>query len=737
MTGGESMSARSADPRDRIASVEFRVEDMDCASCMATIRSGLEREPGFESLEGSPVSRRLQVRFDRSLTDAESLRRVIGDLGYRALPAASVDEQPIAIWRSRRAVLTYVAGALFSAGLAVRLASGEGLATHDSGFGTPPGPDGILFLLAAFTGAWNFLPKAFGALRAGLLDMHVLMALAVIGAAAIGEYMEAGAIAFLFSFAELLEGFAVERANASVRSLMQLSPEVATVLRQGSEVQVPASEVVAGEEVVVRPGERIPVDGVILEGTSAVNEAAITGEAMPVDHGPGDEVFAGTIVHEGFLRIRSSRGAEGSTIARMIRLVEEAESRRAPSERFVEKFARIYTPAVTVAAALVILVPVVVFDGSFETWLLRGLTLLVIACPCALVISTPVSVVSAVTSAARNGVLIKGGESLERMGEVTVMAFDKSGTLTHGRANLSRIHVFDGLSEDEALSLAAAAETRSEHPLGKAIVRAARLRGVPFEDRRVDAFEALPGRGVRATVDGAPYVVERATRPEELPPGGALDDMKRLGQSVVLLARAGEEASENNLPIALLALDDEPRRELRGLFGDLRSAGIRRLVVLSGDHAAAVGVVGEAAGADEVRAGLDPEEKVDAVQDLESEYGPVAMVGDGINDAPALAAASVGIALGAAASDAALETSDIALMGDDLGRLPYVVTLARKSRRVIRQNIGAAILLKSLLAVGVPLGAVSLIVAVLVGDMGASLAVTANALRLARVSPDS
>jgi len=320
------------------------------------------------------------------------------------------------------------------------------------------------------------------------------------------------------------------------------------------------------------------------------------------------------------------------------------------------------------------------------------------------------------------------------MGEVTAMAFDKSGTLTHGRANLSRIHVFGGLSEEEALSVAAAAESRSEHPLGKAIVRAARLRGVPFEDRRVDAFEALPGRGVRATVDGAPYVVERATRAEELPLRGPLDDMKQLGQSVVLLAREGDAAGEN-LPIALLALDDEPRRELRVLFGDLRSAGIRQLVVLSGDHAAAVRVVGAAAGADEVRAGLDPKEKVDAVRDLEGAYGPVAMVGDGINDAPALAAASVGIALGAAASDAALETSDIALMGDDLGRLPYVVTLARKSRRVIRQNIGAAILLKSLLAVGVPLGAVSLIVAVLVGDMGASLAVTANALRLARVSP--
>jgi Cd2+/Zn2+-exporting ATPase len=727
------MTVRAGEERERLSSVEFRVEDMDCASCMATIRSGLERAPGFESLEGSPVSRRIEVRFDRTLTDPESLRRVIGDLGYLALPAAGLPAEPIAIWRSRRAVLTYVSGAFFAAGLIARISGGEGLATHDSGFGTPPGLDGVLFLLAAATGAWNFLPKAFGALRAGLLDMHVLMALAVIGAAAIGEYMEAGAIAFLFSFAELLEGFAVERANASVRSLMRLSPEVATVLRQGMEVQVRAGDVKAGEEVLVRPGDRIPVDGVILEGTSAVNESAITGEAMPVDHGPGDTVFAGTIVHEGFLRIRSDRAAESSTIARMIRLVEEAEARRAPSERFVEKFARVYTPLVTVAAALVILVPVLLFDASFETWLLRGLTLLVIACPCALVISTPVSVVSAVTSAARNGVLIKGGENLERMGEVTAMAFDKSGTLTHGRADLARVHCFDNHAEQEVLAVAAAAESRSEHPLGKAIVRAARSRGISFEKRRVEAFEALPGRGVRATVDGVPYVLKRASRAEELPLVGPLGEMKRQGQTVVLLAR---ERNDGDQPLALLALDDEPRRELRSLFDDLRAAGIRQLVVLSGDHAAAVGLVGEAAGADEVRAGLDPKEKVDAVRELEVSYGPVAMVGDGINDAPALAAASVGIALGAAASDAALETSDIALMGDDLGRLPYVVSLARKSRRVIRQNIVVAILLKTVLALGVPLGAVSLIVAVLVGDMGASLAVTANALRLARVSPE-
>jgi Cd2+/Zn2+-exporting ATPase len=721
---------------DDARQVEFRIEDMDCASCLATIRGALTDRPGVLASEGSPISRRLLVTYDGSLTDPETVRRSISDLGYRALHADETSEAPgVGAWRSRRALLTYLAGGLYSLGLATRLATGRGLTEHAHGFGTPPGPDGLLFLLAAAIGAWNFLPKALGALRARRLDMHVLMALAVIGAVAIGEYMEAAAIAFLFSLAELLESFAIERANASVRSLMELSPDVATVRRDGREVTVPASEVRAGEEVLVRPGERIPVDGVVTDGVSAVNEAPITGEGVPADRGPGDEVFAGSIVQEGFLRIRTSRDAEDTTLARMIRLVEEAERRRAPSERFVERFARVYTPVVTVAAALVVVVPVLVFGAPFETWLLRGLTLLVIACPCALVISTPVSVVSAVTSAARNGVLIKGGDSLERMGEVRAMAFDKSGTLTHGRAELVEILSLDGTKEDVALGVAAAAEARSEHPLGRAIVRAARTRGMRPESMPVEEFVSMPGKGVRARVGGERYVVGRSTllpEPGRIP---ALARMAEEGRTTVLLARDPDGNGGRLEPVAVLALADEPRPLVQGVFEQLRAEGIRRIVLLSGDQGAAVEAVGEAVGADEVRSRLDPAEKVYAVREVEEEWGRAAMVGDGVNDAPALAAASVGIALGAAASDAALETADIALMGDDLGRLPYLVRLSRMSRRVIRQNIAAAILLKAVLALGVPLGAVSLIVAVLVGDMGASLAVTTNALRLARVAP--
>ncbi|MBT8479468.1 MAG: HAD-IC family P-type ATPase, partial [Gemmatimonadetes bacterium] len=409
---------------------EFRVEDMDCASCLDTIRRGMVKRPGIARVEGSPVSRRLEIEYDPRVVDTETIRRDVGDLGYTVLVPTRGGDRRIRVWSSPRARRTYLAGILFFSGLASRLVLHGTIVDAHGGPAWPTGED-LLFAAAAVVGASNFVPRAFGALRGRVLDMHVLMLLAVIGAAAIGEYMEAAAIAFLFSVAELLEGFASERAEASVRSLMELSPEIARVRRGDREISLRAADVAEGDLVVVRPGERIPVDGEVEEGQSAVNEAQITGEAMPAEKGRGDHVYAGSIVHEGFLVVRSERDAGDTTLARMIRLIEDAERRRSPSERFVERFARYYTPAVTVGAVLVVLIPVVLFSQPFATWLLRGLTLLVIACPCALVISTPVSVVSAITSAARQGVLIKGGASLERMADVRVMAFDKTGTLTH------------------------------------------------------------------------------------------------------------------------------------------------------------------------------------------------------------------------------------------------------------------------------------------------------------------
>ncbi|MEK6255356.1 MAG: heavy metal translocating P-type ATPase, partial [Gemmatimonadales bacterium] len=545
---------------------------------------------------------------------------------------------------------------------------------------------------------------------------------------AIGEYMEAAAIAFLFSVAELLEGFASERAEASVRSLMELSPEVARVRRGDREISLRAADVAAGDLVVVRPGERIPVDGEVVEGQSAVNEAPITGEAMPAEKGSGDHVYAGSIVHEGFLVVRSERGAGDTTLARMIRLIEDAERRRSPSERFVERFARYYTPAVTLGAVLVVVIPVVFLGQPFSTWLLRGLTLLVIACPCALVISTPVSVVSAITSAARQGVLIKGGASLERMADVRVMAFDKTGTLTHGRAEVTDVVPMGDLDRQQVLAVAAAVEAHSEHPIGRAIVRAADGAGAELV---VTEFESFPGRGAQARVDGVVHIVGRPGLPGVSDPVGQLSALATEGKTPVVVLRAPDDGPRT--VIAVLALTDPLRPAVPHVISELRELGIERVVVLSGDLKQAAEEAGREAGADDVWSRLEPAAKVEAIERLEAETGHVAMVGDGVNDAPALAAASVGIAMGAAASDAALETAEIAVMGDDLARLPYLYRLARRSKRVIRQNIAAALVVKVVLAIGVPLGWVSLIVAVLVGDMGASLVVTANALRLARV----
>ena len=711
----------------RLERVEFRVEDMDCASCLDTIRRGMVKRPGIVGVEGSPVSRRLEVEYDPQVLDAETIRRDIGDLGYTVLVPTGVGEGGIRVWSSRRAHRTYLAGALFFAGLASRLVLHGTIVDSHGGPAWPSGED-LLFVAAAVVGASNFLPRAVGALRGRVLDMHVLMLLAVIGAMAIGEYMEAAAIAFLFSVAELLEGFASERAEASVRSLMELSPEVARVRRGEREISVRAADVAAGDLVVVRPGERIPVDGEVVEGQSAVNEAPITGESMPAEKASGDHVYAGSIAHEGFLVVRSERDAGDTTLARMIRLIEEAERRRSPSERFVERFARYYTPVVTVGAVLVVVVPVGVFGQPFSTWLLRGLTLLVIACPCALVISTPVSVVSAITSAARQGVLIKGGASLERMADVRVMAFDKTGTLTHGRAEVTDVIPLGDLDRSQVLAVAAAVEARSEHPIARAIVRAANGAGDALD---VTEFESHPGQGARARIGGVVHIVGRPGLQGVSDPIPQLDELAAQGKTPVVLVRAPDEGQR--VVIAVLALTDPLRPVAPNVIGELRKLGIARVVVLSGDLKQAAEEAGREAGADDVWSRLEPASKVDAVKRLEEETGYVAMVGDGVNDAPALAAASVGIAMGAAASDAALETADIAVMGDDLARLPYLYLLARRSRRVIRENIVAALLVKVVLAIGVPLGWVSLIVAVLVGDMGASLVVTANALRLARV----
>jgi len=595
----------------------------------------------------------------------------------------------------------------------------------------------FVFLAAALIGGWNFFPKGLRAAWTLKLDMNFLMTVAIIGAVLIGEPLEAAAIAFLFSLAELLEHSAVVRARNSIDKLLRLAPERAKVVQpDGTEREMPTSEIRSGMRVRVRPGEKVPIDGVVVDGRSGVNQANVTGESVPVAKAPGDPVYASTLSTDGFLEVEATTDAGDTTLDRIARLVREAQSRRSPTEQFVKKFARYYTPAVTALAVLVMVVPPLVGLGTGVTWFVRGLTLLVIACPCALVIATPVTILSALTSSARHGVLIKGGEYVESLGAVRAMAFDKTGTLTLGRLEVTDVVPFGEISPSELLELVAAVEQRSEHPIARAIVQhAENERCASTEFPETHGFTAHPGLGVSAEVAGAAVVVGTIDLVEQ--EGLDLDDpvtrarfdvLERDGKTVVVAGRDGSV-------VGLVALADTLRPEAPGVLAQLRKQGVGHQILLTGDQPYSARAVGDAVGVDEIHAELKPEDKVEAVRDLVRLHKSVAMLGDGVNDAPALAAASVGIAMGGAGSPATIETADIALMADDLGMLPYARRLSQLARRLVRLNIALALGLKALLAAGAVTGFVSLITAVLVGDMGATLAVTLNAMRLARLKP--
>lgn len=628
-------------------------------------------------------------------------------------------------WHTLFALRTYAAGALWAAGF---LAAWVTQAPDQAGWlAIRLDFAGLLYTAASLIGGWNFAGAGLQAARTLKLDMNFLMSAAIVGAILIGEPFEAATLAFLFSLAELLERFAVDRGRRSIARLVELAPEQADRLRpDGSVETVPIAELRPGDRVRVRPGDKVPADGRVLAGSSAVNEATITGESLPRPKEVGDQVFAGTLNTDGALDVEVTAEAAHSTLARIIQLVREAEARRAPIERFVQRFARVYTPVVTAGAVLVMVVPPLVFGAAGLDWFVRGLTLLVIACPCALVIATPVTVVSALTSAARHGVLIKGGEHLEALGGVRALAVDKTGTLTTGVLRVTGFHVSEGTAPEVLLQRVATVEARSEHPIAQALVRFAAEGGLS-PDRDVEEFSAVPGRGVRGRVDGHEVLVGTDTFVGPAPAMRWPDPEP--GAMLVL-------ASTSDGLAGTFTIRDEPRPESRQVVARLHALGVRPVIMLTGDAPEVAEAIRVEVGVDGVRARLLPEDKVQAVRELRQAHGTVAMLGDGVNDAPALAEATVGLAMGAAGSPATIETADVALMADDLTKLPYAVRLARRARRTIRFNIGLALGLKLVLAIGAVMGVVSLAVAVLVGDMGGSLVVTANAMRLAGTTSD-
>ena len=598
-----------------------------------------------------------------------------------------------------------------------------------SASGMPPLPRTLLYSAAILVGGFATLRQGLLSLARLRFDMNGMMTGAVVGAACIGEWEEGAVVAFLFALSNWLEGATLDRARGSIRALMDLAPREARVVREGLERVVPVEEIRTGDRLLVRPGEKLAADGIVRTGQSAVDQSPITGESLPAEKGPGALVYAGSLNGQSALEIRVTRRPSETTLARIVHLVEEAQARRAPSQQFVDRFARLYTPAVFGLAVTLMLAPPLLAGQAWGTWLYRGLALLIVACPCALVVSTPVTIVSAIASAARHGVLIKGGAFLEELGRLKAVAIDKTGTLTLGAPAVTDIVPLDGTDPDALLALAAGVEIHSAHPLARAVVRAAADRGVvPVAARD---FSAIPGKGGVATIDGRSVLVgsPRLFRERGGSRGGSplIAELEALGKTVMLVGTADR-------PAGLIALADPIRPDAPRAIALLRQAGIEHVALLTGDNPAAGGAVARLVGADVLQAELLPEEKLTAVRALRSRFGSLAMVGDGANDAPALAAASVGVAMGAAGSDVALETADVALMADDLTRLPYLMRLGRRAVRVIRQNIGFALAVKALAIASIFPGWLTLWLAVL-ADMGATILVTLNGMRLLAVRP--
>lgn len=692
----------------------FRIEGMDCADCAAKLEKKITALAGVRSATVNFGAGKLTV--EHALTDTDIIKAV-QQAGYQAVQdgqAARPGAQPAgAWWRKPRTLATIASGAFLLAAIVLDWAGvSENIIVP-------------LYLVAMVTGGYHVAKSGLYGLKSLTLDTNFLMTIAAVGAVAIREWSEGATVVFLFSLGNALQAYTLDKTRESIRALMELAPREALVRRNGQELRLPVEEITVGDVIIVKPGERIAMDGNVVSGVSTVNQAPITGESMPVEKQAGDLVYAGTVNEQGALEIVVTKLAADSTLAKIMHMVEEAQAEKAPMQQFVDVFAKYYTPVVILAALGLMFIPSLVFGQPFDIWFYRALVLLVISCPCALVISTPVSIVSAIGNASRRGVLIKGGAHLEQMGRIQAVAFDKTGTLTVGKPMVTDMVPLNGIAKEELLLLAAAVEKWSEHPLAQAIVAKAGKASL----KPATKFKALLGRGAQADIDGQTVYVGNRRLFEEVGHAlagyeGQLTQLEQQGKTVMLVG------TEQKL-MGAIAVADTLRENSTEALTALRAAGVRNMAMLTGDNKRVAAAIAEKLNIDSFYSELLPEDKVSALKQLTRKYGSVAMVGDGVNDAPALATANVGIAMGVAGSDTALETADIALMSDDLSKLAYVMKLSRKTVAVIKQNITFSLVVKLLFVVGTFFGFVNLWLAVL-ADTGASLLVTLNGMRLAR-----
>ncbi|MFO0840932.1 MAG: heavy metal translocating P-type ATPase [Gemmataceae bacterium] len=704
--------------------ITVRVHGLDCAEEVAA----LEREVGpavggKDRLAFDVLNGRMTVTAE-GVTESAVLKAV-ARTGMRAEvwregrePAA-----PASFYRrNERALLTALSGAFIASGAAASVASAGWSSLTEPG---PPAPARFCYAAAILSGVWMVLPKAWASARRVRPDMNLLMVVAALGAVTLGDWLEAATVAFLFSLSLALESWSVGRARRAVAALMDLTPPSVRVLRGGREEAVPPEEVPVGSRFVVRPGERFPLDGKVVSGATSVNQAPLTGESVPVAKQAGDAVFAGTVNGEGALEVESTKPAGDTTLAHVIRLVGEAHTKRAPVEQWVDRFARVYTPVVFSLAVLVALGPPLALGGDWSAWVYRALVLLVIACPCALVISTPVSIVAALARAAREGVLVKGGQFVELPATIKAVVLDKTGTLTEGRPAVAEVVPLNGHDARESLERAAGMEARSEHPLARAIVEHAA--GMGIEARAAENLQIVPGKGATGSWGGRAFWVGSSRMLDER--GQSTDEVRKRIDQLASQGRTVVVVGNDQHVCGLIALADKPRAQAAEAVRAMKALGVGHVVMLTGDNEATAQAVAKETGIDEVRANLLPQDKLSELDKLIERYGSVAMVGDGVNDAPALARATVGVAMGAAGTDAAIETADVALMSDDLTRLPWLVRHSRRTMAVVRQNVVFSLAVKGLFLALAVAGYSPLWLAIL-ADTGASLAVVANGLRL-------
>ena len=699
---------------------KYRIANMDCPVEERLIRNKLSGMAGVVGLDFNLMNRVLDVHH--TLPSLATVESALHGIGMQAVPvlagvAAVRDPDEGKLPGAQKALLVV-------SGVAAVAAEALAWTTHQDN-----SPLVIaLAVLSIVTGGWPTLKKGWIALKSVTLNINFLMSLAVLGAVAIGQWPEAAMVIFLFAIAELIEGMSLNRARNAVHSLMQLAPDVATVqASSGAWQAVAVATVAVGDLLRVKPGERIALDGVVASGQSSVNQASITGESMPVDKAAGDVVYAGTINERGLLDIRVTANSGNSTLARIVKVIEETQGRQAPTQRFVDQFARYYTPAVVVFAILVAVLPPLLLDQPLLDWIYKAVVMLVIACPCALVISTPVTVVSGLTAAARRGILVKGGQFLETGYKLKAIAVDKTGTLTMGKPAVTEVVALAGRSRDEILLLAASLEAGSAHPLAAAILKAGPDASAL---QAVMQFAALHGRGVQGIIAGQTVYLGNARLMQELNVltpelQATLARLEQQAYTAIVLASGGAA-------LGVIAVADVLRPTAAAAIARLDAMGVAT-VMLTGDNALTAQRIGKEVGVKLVKAELLPENKLDEIAALQRQFGVVGMVGDGVNDAPALAQADVGFAMGAAGSDTAIETADVALMDDELGKLPEFIALSRRTRRILVQNISFAIGIK-LVFFGLALGGLATLWMAVFADVGASLLVVANGLRLLRPS---